>query len=115
MTGPLSPARPVNALRRLLRRTGGTELARIDNEAPDQDVAGDLPAIAVTQLIEPPPPQKTGVAAYAAQVMGQGGQKRGLRGGSETLDRARSTYLETEWSGPSDRRIRRGRITKTEI
>ena len=44
-----------------------------------------------------------------------GGAGSGLRGGPETLDRARSTYLETEWSGPADRRPRPGRITKTEI
>jgi hypothetical protein len=55
------------------------------------------------------------VAAFAAQVMGQGGQKRGLRGGPETLDHARHSYLETEWSGGADRRIRRGRIAKREI
>jgi hypothetical protein len=54
-------------------------------------------------------------AAFAAQVMGQSGQKRGLRGGPETLDKARATYLVTEWSGPADRRPHPGRITKTEI
>ena len=47
--------------------------------------------------------------------MGQGGQKRGLRGGPETLDHARTAYLETEWSGPADRRPPPGRIAKTEI
>lgn len=54
-------------------------------------------------------------ATFAAQVLGQEGQKRGLRGGPETLDKARSTYLGAEWSGPSDRRPRPGRVTKTEI
>ena len=66
----------------------------------------------------PPNPAKTrrgGFAGFAAQMLGQGGQKRGLRGGPETLDRARSTYLGAEWSGPADRRPRPGRITKTEI
>ena len=48
-------------------------------------------------------------------MMGQGGQKRGLRGGPETLDHARNAYLETEWSGGADRRHARGKITKTEI
>ena len=61
------------------------------------------------------PPQPAGPAAFAAQVMGQGGQKRGLRGGPETLDNARTAYLETEWSGPADRRPPPGRIAKTEI
>jgi hypothetical protein len=62
-----------------------------------------------------PKPRPRAEAAFAAQVLGQGGQKRGLRGGAETLDKARSTYLGTEWSGRSDRRPRPGRITKTEI
>jgi len=56
-----------------------------------------------------------GFAGFAAQMLGQGGQKRGLRGGPEMLDKARSTYLGAEWSGPADRRPRPGRITKTEI
>ena len=43
------------------------------------------------------------------------GQKRGLRGGPETLDSARSAYVRTEWSGAYDRRARRGGSTKTEI
>ncbi len=55
-----------------------------------------------------------GDASYAAQVLG-GGEKRGLRGGPETLERAKSTYLKSEYSGPNDRRPRPGRVTKTEI
>ena len=54
-------------------------------------------------------------AAFAAHVMGQAGQKRGLRGGPQVLDHARSTYLGTEWSGHADRRPPKGVITKTEI
>ena len=114
MTDPIIPARPVNALRRLMRRIGGTELARIA-ESADQGATPNLPAVIVTPVTEQPDPVDVTGAAYAAQVMGQGGQKRGLRGGAEILDRARSTYLETEYSGPADRRIRRGRIAKTEI
>lgn len=64
---------------------------------------------------EPPRLRRGAAAAFAAQLLGQGGQKRGLRGGQETLDQARSTYLGAEWSGPADRRPKPGRITKTEI
>ncbi len=53
-------------------------------------------------------------AIYVAQML-SGGEKRGLRGGPETLERAKSTYLQSEYSGPNDRRPRPGRITKTEI
>ncbi|ESQ86255.1 hypothetical protein AEAC466_03400 [Asticcacaulis sp. AC466] len=53
-------------------------------------------------------------AVYAAQLL-SGGEKRGLRGGPETLERAKSTYLKSEYSGPNDRRPQPGRVTKTEI
>ena len=53
-------------------------------------------------------------ASYAAQLL-SGGEKRGLRGGPETLGRAKSTYLKSEYSGPNDRRPAPGRVTRTEI
>ncbi len=53
-------------------------------------------------------------ATYSAQLLG-GGEKRGLKGGQETLERAKSTYLKSEYSGPNDRRPSPGRVTKTEI
>jgi len=56
----------------------------------------------------------SGFAAFAAQMLGQPGIKRGLRGGPEVLDKARAAYLEAEYSGPGERRIPTGRITKTE-
>jgi hypothetical protein len=115
MTDPVEPTRPTSAVRRILRRVGaaGTDLVRAGGAADGQGSAANLPAIAATPLVEPHEPNAA--AAFAAQVMGQGGHKRGLRGGDETLERARSTYLETEYSGPADRRLRRGRITRTEI
>ncbi len=63
--------------------------------------------------------RKSGVDAaddptFAAQVL-SGGEKRGLKGGPETLERAKSTYLKSEYSGPNDRRPRPGRVTRTEI
>ena len=114
MTDPLVPARPISALRRLARRLGATgrELVPV-GDVPAQS---NLPAIIATPVVEQPAPAESDLsAAFAAQVMGQGGQKRGLRGGPPVLTQARASYLQTEWSGPADRRIRRGRITKTEI
>jgi hypothetical protein len=52
-------------------------------------------------------------AAYAAQLYGQPGQKRGLRGGAPVLRAARTAYLEAEYSGPYDRRPPQGAIAKT--
>ncbi len=53
-------------------------------------------------------------ATFAAQMI-SGGEKRGLRGGPETLERAKTTYLKSEYSGPNDRRPRPGQVTRTEI
>ncbi|WP_436356178.1 hypothetical protein [Brevundimonas sp. CEF1] len=54
-------------------------------------------------------------ALFAAQVLGQKGQKRGLKGGPTVLDAARSTYLGAEYSGKRDRRPRVGRARQTEV
>jgi len=54
-------------------------------------------------------------AAYAAQLYGQPGQKRGLRGGAPVLIAARTAYLEAEYSGRYDRRPPQGVITKTAL
>lgn len=51
---------------------------------------------------------------FAAQVLGEG-EKRGLRGGPETLGRAKKTYLSSEYSGSNDRRPVPGRIRQEKI
>jgi hypothetical protein len=61
------------------------------------------------------PDKRPAQAAVQAHLLGQDGQKRGLKGGNEVLDKARATYLEREFSGRFDRRPRKGRITKTEV
>jgi hypothetical protein len=101
--------------RRNLRRAG----------APDRRSEGDsqnLPVVIgpANELPAEPAPAKPSAkpdaaAAFAAQILGQDGQKRGLRGGPETLEKARASYLGAEWSGRADRRPKAGKITKTEI
>ena len=54
-------------------------------------------------------------AEVAAQMLGQDGQRRGLRGGTPVLQAAQSAYNRTEWSGSYDRRARQGRQTRTDI
>jgi hypothetical protein len=48
-------------------------------------------------------------------MLGQTGQRRGLKGGPPVLDAARSAYLETKHSGPADRRPKPGRTEDTDI
>ena len=54
-------------------------------------------------------------AAFAAQIMGQTGQRRGLKGGPPVLNAARATYLEAEYSGEKDRRPPAGILKKTDL
>jgi hypothetical protein len=54
-------------------------------------------------------------AAFTAQVLGQTGQKRGLKGGAPVLEQARSAYLGAAYSGAADRRPAPGQVTRTKI
>ena len=119
MTDPISPiggAGGVGGPRPVTGRARSTAAIGRDRSPKSPTMTRGLPMV-IGQQPKPSPPRsrRAALAAFAAQLMGQGGQKRGLRGGPETLDKARSAYLETEWSGPSDRRPRPGRITKTDI
>lgn len=66
----------------------------------------------------PTPRRRAGedaAAAFSAQLIGQDGQKRGLRAGPAHIDAARGAYVRVEWSGSRDRRARKGRNARTEI
>ena len=87
----------------------------------DDRKTSNLPA-----LLSPPEPsveperpasrtKPTGPGAFAAHLLGQDGRKRGLRGGQPVIEAARSAYLETEYSGPNDRRPPKGLLTRTKI
>ena len=57
----------------------------------------------------------TADTGFAAQMLGAGGQVRGLKGGTPVLQAARRAYLETEWSGRGDRRTVAGALALTRI
>ena len=109
MSGPIDPLRRPGPARRALPAPRDDERHETEEEV----------VFAVEEDAPPPrqnpPPRRGSFAAFAAQVMGQPGQKRGLRGGQEVLDTARSTYLGTEYSGPADRRPPTGLLKKTKI
>ena len=54
-------------------------------------------------------------AAFSAQLMGQTGQRKGLKGGPPVLNSARASYLGNEYSGENDRRPPSGLVKKTDI
>ena len=83
--------------------------------AVDQAAAETRLPVATGVAKDAPKTEKAATdAGVAAQILGEG-EKRGLKGGQETLQRARAGYLGAEYSGPADRRPKKGRITKTEI
>lgn len=108
-TGPVTGIDPVDPQKRD-RRQG-------ERRKPDPSKQKALVATGIevkpsakTASVAPPP-----AAAFAAQVLGQPGKKRGLKGGPEVLDAARSTYLSREFSGTKDRRPSPGERRKAEI
>ncbi|KRB50632.1 MAG: hypothetical protein V4514_12775 [Pseudomonadota bacterium] len=109
MSSPIDPIRRANQVRRVGRRRaadGAQSPETEDRSVPAIYEPAPTPAIA----------QPAGVAAvFAAQVLGQDGQKRGLRGGRETLDTARTVYNQTEYSGAADRRAPKGGTAKTDV
>ena len=54
-------------------------------------------------------------AEFAAQMMGQTGQRKGLKGGPPVMEAARATYLGAEYSGEKDRRPPAGLIKKADL
>jgi len=110
MTSPIDPIRRAALLRRAAR--------------PETDVAEDAPDSTVVNLPVPVgrasrvPPRADpgdGASIFAAQLMGQEGQRRGLRAGPAAIDSAKSAYNKTEWSGAKDRRSGKGRAARTDV
>jgi hypothetical protein len=104
--GPIDPIRPVRLISRQPRQPPGAE----ETPAPVVNVTvnvGQAPANPPTNPYQPP-------TNLDAHLIAQQARTRGLRGGQKVLDTARHVYLETEYSGPRDRRIPTGKITKTE-
>ena len=116
MTEEVRPIGPVErrdrraAERRLAERRAAAASRALVVSAPAPDEAAEPPARPA-----PSPPADGGASIFAAQMLGQTGQRRGLKGGPPVLDAARSAYLGTEHSGPADRRPKPGRNEDTDI
>jgi hypothetical protein len=111
MSDPVDPVRPPEERRQAERRARQRRL-----KLPEPPSANLPVVIAPAMEADAPAPEALAApeAAFAAQLLGQPGQKRGLRGGPETLTRARSAYLEAQYRGPRDRRIPRGAAAEEE-
>ena len=110
MTSPIDPIRNTGRPRRAPRPKRETV------ESAHEVVEDRNLPVATGPVVTHEPDQATDSASvFKAQLMGQDGQKRGLRGGPKVIDAAHSAYVSTEWSGPVDRRTRKGGVKKTEV
>jgi hypothetical protein len=108
MSPPIDALGPLSGPRRLRRRgaAGRADAAGADQaEAPSEtSAAAPIPAVS-------PRPED----ALSAHLIGQSGPAENADAPANSARHAHSTYLSVEWSGPRDRRTRRGRIAKTDI
>lgn len=94
------------------RRQTDPELAAERVSEPRAAEAVNVPAVLDAQPAKAEPLTD---ASFEAQLLGQPGVKRGLRGGQPVLYHARAAYLGAEYSGQADRRPPSGVITRKNI
>ena len=113
MTDPIRPPSNIQDRREGDRRR---TLRRAKADGDGRDLVPIEPVEGHAAAPPPPPSAKDqGPSTFDAQLLGQDGVKRGLRGGQEVLGKARSTYLSSEYAGTGDRRPKPGQVKKTEI
>jgi len=105
---------------RIQRAVSARRASKTDTDRAEEARAGAVPNLPVP--IEPIEPPRTFrderprvYVELVAQIIGQGGERRGLRAGPSLLDQAREAYNRTEWSGRYDRRARKGRAASEDI
>jgi hypothetical protein len=103
---------------RIERPRGPAGVRRRENDpadAAEESQDARLPVPVGPPAKAPRPDRRGGEAGFAAHLIGQDGQKRGLRAGAPVLSAAKRAYDRTEWSGSKDRRARKGRKARTEV
>lgn len=106
---------------RIRRALISRRASRLDGESADsaeETARVQLPVVveAVATTARPlRTERRSGGAAFFAQMIGQEGQRRGLRAGAPLLNQARVTYNHIEWSGARDRRARKGRQAREDV
>ena len=116
MTDEVRPVGPVQ--RRDERREADRRAAERRAASASRDL---VPVEFPAEPAEPParpaptPPADGGAAVFAAQMLGQSGQRRGLKGGPPVLGAARSAYLGAEHSGAAERRPKPGKASDTDV
>jgi len=95
-----------------LRRAARAASERAEEAATVAGLPATIEPVRAAPAPEPAAPPAA--AAFDAQLIGQAGEKRGLRAPG-LVDAASQSYNRAEWSGSKDRRARKGRFAKTAI
>ena len=110
MTGQIAPIRAIAAVPRRRR-----EDAAQPRQSDGEEIFDVRISVAAKPAASPPRGRPAPPTSLDAHLLAQSAQTRGLRAGTERLGAARTVYLETEFSGPNDRRPVKGLITKREV
>ena len=97
------------------RQTSRTEADRASESGPATTVGLPVPVSPVVTVRSFREERGRSEAEFAAQIMGQHGERRGLRAGPAFAGSAHAAYNRVEWSGSYDRRARKGRQANTDI
>jgi hypothetical protein len=99
----------------LVRRANRAEAGQAEDShgASDANLPVAVAPAAATRTFKDD--SRQGYSEVVAQLMGQHGERRGLRAGPGLFGVARNAYNSIEWSGRYDRRAPKGRQTRTEI
>jgi len=105
---------------RIQRAVSARRASRTETDGPDGAEATGASNLPVP--VGPTEPPRTfrderprGYVELAAQIIGQNGERRGLRAGASLLEIARAAYNRAEWSGRADRRARNGRAASEDV
>lgn len=110
MTSPIDPIRPG----RPSRRAKAAGDARASDEADHAVEPQNLPVPVGKARTVPRSHHNKTDATFTAHLIGQEGQKRGLRAPG-LIETAKTSYNRAEWSGAKDRRTPRGKAAKTDV
>jgi hypothetical protein len=107
----------IDRVQRAVSARGASKTETTRPEGAEASSSSNLP-VPVSPIVAPRTfrdERPRGYAEFAAQVIGQHGERRGLRAGAPLMDLARDAYNRTEWSGRYDRRARKGGTAREEI
>lgn len=107
--------RPIGPVERRDRRAMDRRAAERRGASDARDLVPLAEAAEAPARPAPTPPSDGSAAVFAAQMIGQTGQRRGLKGGPPVLDAARAAYLGTKHSGVAERRPKPGGTEDTDI